>query len=67
MYVNCSDTCLDLYVLYICCTQSIVRESAKAANLWERTPLMKDITETQWKDFYETVYTRGTYMYRQSC
>ncbi len=36
------------------CTQSIVRESAKAARLWERTRHHGDT------DFYEMVCTRDT-------
>jgi len=36
-------------------SQSIVRESAKAANLWEVAPLLKDVNQGHWKVFFETV------------
>ena len=36
-------------------SQNTVRESAKAANLWEVAPLLKDVNQGHWKVFFETV------------
>jgi len=34
-----------------------VRDKAKAANIWNDPPLVKDITPTQRKKFFDTVKT----------
>ena len=36
--------------------QTVVRESAKAANIWDNPPLMRDITATEAAKFYDTVW-----------
>lgn len=47
--------CYQYYNNIIHTSQSIVRESAKAANLWEVAPLLKDVNQGHWKVFFETV------------
>lgn len=41
-------------------TQTIIREGAKAANIWNNPPLIKDLTPNEAKKFYETVSMRVT-------
>lgn len=35
--------------------QTVVRESCKAANIWETAPLLKNISPASSKKFYDTV------------
>ncbi len=38
------------YLMY-----NIVREAARAANIWDSTPILKELTPVESKKFYDTV------------